>query len=77
MREEQAFIIGAGPYGLSLGAHLRAQGVRLRIFGTPMGTWRTAMPAGMLVKSDGFASNLSDPEGTCTLAGYCREQGIA
>ena len=77
MIQEQAVIIGAGPYGLSLAAHLRAQGMRLRIFGTPMGTWRTAMPAGMLLKSDGFASNLSDPEGALTLARYCREQGIA
>jgi thioredoxin reductase len=34
------------------------------------------MPAGMLLKSDGFASNLSDAEGTATLAAYCRDRGI-
>ena len=27
-------IVGAGPYGLSLGAHLRAAGVSVRQFGT-------------------------------------------
>jgi thioredoxin reductase len=34
------------------------------------------MPAGMMLKSDGFASNLSDPEGTATLASYCADRGI-
>jgi NADPH-dependent 2,4-dienoyl-CoA reductase/sulfur reductase-like enzyme len=29
-------IIGAGPYGLSIAAHLRAQGISFRIFGSPM-----------------------------------------
>jgi len=68
-------IVGAGPYGLSLAAHLRARGVKFRIFGPPMKTWRDEMPPGMLLKSDGFATNLSDPAGACTLGGFCREQG--
>ena len=29
-------IVGAGPYGLSLSAHLRFAGVSFRIFGGPM-----------------------------------------
>ena len=33
-------IIGAGPYGLSLAAHLRAAGVDYRHFGMPMRLWR-------------------------------------
>jgi cation diffusion facilitator CzcD-associated flavoprotein CzcO len=69
-------IIGAGPYGLSLAAHLRARGVRLRIFGQPMRGWSMQMPKGMLLKSDGFASNLSDPDGAFTLKRFCAEQGI-
>lgn len=69
-------IVGAGPYGLSLAAHLRHAGVSFRIFGKPMSTWREHMPAGMFLKSDGFASNLSDPAGICTLKKFCEKQGV-
>ncbi|QUH02667.1 NAD(P)/FAD-dependent oxidoreductase [Saccharopolyspora erythraea] len=68
-------IVGAGPYGLSLAAHLRANGVSYRQFGVPMGLWRTAMPRGMYLKSQGFASNLSDPDGTHSLRNFCRDTG--
>jgi Pyridine nucleotide-disulphide oxidoreductase len=68
-------IVGAGPYGLSIAAHLRGAGVRYRIFGKPMATWRDHMPAGMFLKSDGFASNLSDPDKTCTLRRFCEQTG--
>ncbi|HEU0237959.1 MAG TPA: NAD(P)-binding domain-containing protein [Micromonosporaceae bacterium] len=73
----QVAIIGAGPYGLSIAAHLRSRGVAYRIFGTPVDTWRRHMPAGMTLKSDGFASSLSDPDGKGTLGNYCTDQGIA
>ena len=69
-------IIGAGPYGLSLAAHLRARGVNFRIFGKPMDFWLTQMPTGMALKSEGFASNLYDPEGRFTLKRFCAEHGI-
>lgn len=69
-------VIGAGPYGLAIAAHLAARGVELRIFGQPMQTWRTAMPKGMVLKSEGFASNLYDPEGAFTLGAYCAQQGL-
>jgi thioredoxin reductase len=68
-------IVGAGPYGLAVAAHLRQAGVRFRQFGSPMRLWRTAMPRGMFLKSQGFASNISDPNGTHTLAAFCRESG--
>ncbi len=68
-------IVGAGPYGLSLAAHLRAAGVAYRHFGLPMQLWRSAMPVGMFLKSQGFASNLSDPRGTHTLEAFCAETG--
>jgi len=70
-------IIGAGPYGLSIAAHLRAAGVAFRIFGEPMLNWRTKMPKGMHLKSDGFASSLYDPESKMTLRNYCADKGIA
>lgn len=69
-------ILGAGPYGLSIAAHLKAKGVSFRIFGTPMYTWINQMPQGMRLKSEGFASSLYDPEGTFTLERYCRQEGI-
>jgi cation diffusion facilitator CzcD-associated flavoprotein CzcO len=69
-------IIGAGPYGLSIAAHLRANGVSFRIFGEPMMNWRSRMPKGMHLKSDGFASSLFDPDRRCTLRQYCHDRGI-
>lgn len=68
-------IIGAGPYGLSLAAHLRAAGVDYRQFGTPMRLWEAAMPQGMFLKSQGFASNIADPDGTHTLKAFCQATG--
>ncbi len=69
-------IIGAGPYGLSLAAHLRADHTDFVIIGRPMDAWMNHMPEGMLLKSDGFASNLYDPAGELTLAKFCQERGI-
>jgi len=69
-------IIGAGPYGLSLAAHLRGRGIQFRIFGRPMDSWIAHMPKGMMLKSDGFASNISDPEDEFTLERFCAERGI-
>ena len=59
-------IIGAGPYGLSLAAHLAAAGLHIRVFGQPMHTWQNRMPEGMVLKSEGFASNLRHPDGAYT-----------
>jgi len=69
-------IVGAGPYGLSLAAHFRHYGIPFRIFGRPMESWLMHMPKGMLLKSDGFASNLSDPAGAFTLKRFCAVRGI-
>src|ERR1700686_1548261 len=69
-------IIGAGPYGLSVAAHLRRKGIPFRIFGRPMDSWRAHMPKGMLLKFEGFASNIYDPDGDFTLADFCAEKGI-
>jgi Pyridine nucleotide-disulphide oxidoreductase len=69
-------IIGAGPYGLSIAAHFRRRGIPFRIFGRPMDSWIAHMPKGMQLKSDGFASNISDPDDEFTLGKFCAEQGI-
>jgi hypothetical protein len=70
-------VIGAGPYGLSVAAHLRSHAITHRIFGQPLLAWREHMPKRMLLKSEGFASNLSAPTGQSTLKHYCRTNGIA
>jgi len=68
-------VVGAGPYGLSLATHLKAAGIDFRIFGNPMQVWRERMPDGMTLKSDGFASNLSDPVAALTLKRFCETIG--
>ena len=70
-------IIGAGPYGLSLAAHAKALGLEFRIFGKVLSTWRDHMPKGMILKSDGFASNLSSPDPAASLRSYCRLRNLA
>ncbi|SIT43758.1 FAD-dependent pyridine nucleotide-disulphide oxidoreductase [Paraburkholderia ribeironis] len=69
-------IVGAGPFGLSIAAHLRGSGRSFRIFGNPMQSWRTQMPKGMQLKSAGFSSTICDPGRVFTLRHFCREQGI-
>src|SRR5271168_3286412 len=63
-------IIGAGPYGLSAGVHLKARGMAVRVFGEPMEFWAHKMPEGMLLRSPRVASNLSDPDHAFTLEAY-------
>jgi lysine/ornithine N-monooxygenase len=67
-------IVGAGPYGISLGLMLKHRGVGFRVFGPPMKTWRDGMPKGMDLKSEGYASTIFDPSGK-TLESYCKEVG--
>jgi lysine/ornithine N-monooxygenase len=69
-------IVGAGPYGLSIAAHLRARRKSFEQFGTPLESWRTYMPEGMILKSEPFASNLWDPQRRFTLQRYCESHAI-
>jgi cation diffusion facilitator CzcD-associated flavoprotein CzcO len=63
-------IIGAGPYGLSAGVHLKAKDMAVQVFGEPMEFWAKKMPEGMLLRSPRVASNLSDPDRAFTLEAY-------
>ncbi|WP_165986216.1 SidA/IucD/PvdA family monooxygenase [Streptomyces sp. YIM 98790] len=69
-------VVGAGPYGLSIAAHAAAAGLDLRVFGRPMASWRDHMPEGMFLKSEPWASDLSDPSGGRTLADFCAPRGL-
>ena len=64
-------IIGAGPYGLSAGAHLRTiKGLDVRVFGEPMSFWERNMPVGMLLRSNWSATHIADPHRSLTLEAY-------
>jgi Pyridine nucleotide-disulphide oxidoreductase len=64
-------VIGAGPHGLSIAAHLNARGLQPLVFGRTMAFWRESMPEGMKLNSDGFACDLSEPSGAFTLEYFC------
>ena len=63
-------IVGAGPYGLSAAAHLKAKGLGVCVFGEPMEFWDAKMPEGMLLRSPRVASTISDPRSDLTLEVY-------
>lgn len=66
-----AVIIGAGPYGLSAAAHLRAiKGLEVRVFGEPMSFWDQNMPAGMFLRSNWTATRIADPDRLLSLEAY-------
>src|SRR5438309_11288960 len=68
-------VIGAGPYGLAVAAHLRHRGVPTTVVGMPMAFWR-GMPSGMFLKSSWSASSLSDPARAFSLDRYVDEMGV-
>jgi FAD-dependent urate hydroxylase len=66
-------VIGAGPYGLSVAAHLRHAGLTTKVFGEPMSFWRQHMPKGMRLRSPWRATHLSDPAGRFSLDAFAVE----
>src|SRR5438132_13365108 len=72
----EVVVVGAGPYGLSAAAYLKAKGVEVRIFGRPMAFWADKMPAGMLLRSPRVASNISDPARRTTLGAFETSAGV-
>jgi len=71
-------IIGAGPYGLSIAAHLATAGVEHRIFGRPMHFWSQIANAGgeRYLKSYCFGTNVSTPNRGFSFADYSRPRGL-
>ncbi len=63
-------VVGAGPYGLSVAAHLNAHGVNVRVFGEGMSFWERNMPEGMCLRSPWEASQLSDPAKALTIDAF-------
>jgi FAD-dependent urate hydroxylase len=71
-------IIGAGPYGLSLAAHLAALKIEHRIFGRPMLFWSQVADAGgdRYLRTYCFGTNISTPEPGFSFADYSRPRGL-
>jgi thioredoxin reductase len=65
-------VIGAGPFGLSISAHLRHRGVEHTIVGRPMDTWRAHMPLGLFLKSEPYGSVISSAARGYDIATYSR-----
>jgi thioredoxin reductase len=70
-------VVGAGPYGLSVAAHLLDAKVETLVCGEPMASWRHHMPRGMYLKSQFDASSLSAPQGGSAIANYYETCGEA
>ena len=71
-------IIGAGPYGLSVAAHLATQNIEHRIFGRPMSFWSQIAAAGSerYLKSYCFGTNISSPKSGFSFADYNRQREL-
>lgn len=51
MADTSLLVIGAGPYGLAVGARAIERGIDTVIVGRPMGFWTEHMPEGMFLRS--------------------------
>jgi thioredoxin reductase len=71
-------IVGAGPYGLSLAAHLAARNIEHRIFGRPMRFWSQIAQAGdgRYLKSYCFGTNIAAPTPGFCFADYSVPRGL-
>ena len=71
-------IVGAGPYGLSLAAHLAARGVGFRIFGTPMAFWSAIAGGGegRFLKSTSIKTSIFTPVPGYSFPEWSRERGL-
>jgi FAD-dependent urate hydroxylase len=73
----EVVVIGAGPYGLSVAAHLKAAGVSTHAFGSSMSFWRENMPRGMKLRSPWIATHIADPHNRLSLDVFAQQNAIA
>ena len=69
-------IIGAGPYGLSVAAHLKSRGIDFRIFGQPMIFWLRMLPK-INLKSPDFGTNIYTPERGNSFVEWAARRGLS
>jgi FAD-dependent urate hydroxylase len=76
MTTHDVIVLGAGPYGLAAGNHLKQiRGLDVRVFGDPMSFWAKTMPKGMFLRSNWTATQIADPTHMLTLENYQSENG--
>jgi lysine/ornithine N-monooxygenase len=75
-RTADVVVIGAGPYGLGVAAHLREGGADVRVLGVPMAFWSSHMPAGMRIRSRWDASHIAHPRRAFSLDAFESVRGV-
>ncbi len=75
MQNLDVLVIGAGPYGLSISAHLRALNMVHAVVGAPMDAYRVHCPAGMFLKSEPYASSIASPQPGYDISTFCQSHG--
>lgn len=68
-------VVGAGPYGLAVGAHLLDRGADVTVLGEPLAYWSRNMPAGMKLRSSWRASSIASPGERWSLRAFERAEG--
>lgn len=76
MSSTEVLIIGAGPFGLSISAHLRSLGLQHVIVGRPLDTWHAHMPEGMYLRSEPYGSDMASPQHGYDVEAYCESHGL-
>jgi FAD-dependent urate hydroxylase len=69
-------VIGAGPYGLAVTAHLRSAKISARVFGRPMSFWREHMPKGMRLRSPWIATHIANPAKRFSLDAFAYQAAL-
>jgi cation diffusion facilitator CzcD-associated flavoprotein CzcO len=69
-------VLGAGPYGLAVAAHLRAAEINTRVFGRALSFWRENMPKGMRLRSPWIATHIADPDNRFSLDAFARRVAL-
>jgi FAD-dependent urate hydroxylase len=76
MSDHDVLVIGAGPFGLSISAHLRGLGVDHAVVGRPMDTWKAHCPPGMKLRSEPYGSDMASPQSGHDVEAFCRLRGL-
>lgn len=68
-------IVGSGPYGISVAAHVVHEKLKYKLFGYPMDFWRNQMPQDMFIRTPHDFVSFSDPLEQWTIHNYSLETG--